>query len=273
MTVDNSGIAGRDGRIYVAYIGGGLHAAYSTDGGGSFNVQDLNAPYAFSPMVTTAVNGDVYLVRWNSYPTDRNLKVHRSTDGGVTWTGPTQICGTFMTEDVFPYVAADYKDPASLYVVFNDFPSSSDPTQRIKFVRSTDFGAHWSSPLMIDDVTPGGQKEGTVCSSQDGRIHVTYLSWPGSSQYLYEKTSLDQGVTWQSAQLLTTPTTTRYFAEHFEYMGVASLPGSLRPIWTDFRNSQPPPNTNTDIFSSAFDYFQPSQNEFATAYGSTPKTI
>jgi hypothetical protein len=85
--------------------------------------------------------------------------------------------------------------------------SSSDPAD-VMFVRSTDGGVNWSSPIKIND-DPGTnayQWFGTMSVAPNGRIDVVWLDTRDNSasniSALYYSNSMDGGVTWSPNERL-----------------------------------------------------------------------
>ncbi len=85
--------------------------------------------------------------------------------------------------------------------------SSSDPAD-VMFVRSTDGGVNWSSPVKINDDpgTSAYQWFGTMSVAPNGRIDVVWLDTRDNSvsniSALYYANSMDGGLTWSQNERL-----------------------------------------------------------------------
>jgi len=124
-----------------------------------------------------------------------SVRLLRSTDKGVTWSGPTlvdrlQTIGItdpetgdpVRTGDIIPDVAVD---PASgaLYAVWQDSRFSGGQFDSIAFSQSRDGGLTWSTPIKVN-LTPGGEPAGdqqaftaSVHVAADGTVGVTYYDF------------------------------------------------------------------------------------------------
>lgn len=137
-----------------------------------------------------------------------NVALIRSTDKGVTWSGPTivdklltralfdpQQTGVrdpdtgdrVRTGDIIPDIAVD-RNPGSpgfgnLYFVWQDSRFSNFAHDSIAFSRSTDGGFTWSPPIQINKTPtniPSGNQQAftaTVRVAADGTIGVTYYDF------------------------------------------------------------------------------------------------
>ena len=63
--------------------------------------------------------------------------------------------------------------------------------------RSTDNGAHWSAPVIVNDV-PGAAREGlhAMAATPDGLVMLTWLDLRATGTRLYGAVSRDHGATW-----------------------------------------------------------------------------
>lgn len=172
------------GRIYVIWdeINNSTFAQIErvafSDNGTSWTVVPLESGSAsdIGGDVAIGPDGTVYAI-WNRLIFDQSgqsgetTMFAKSTDGGSTWTAPTQIAShnlfsfggnnfppaqDFRGINAFGAIAAD-RGPTSpnkgnLYVVYNDLlPNAQTNDTDIFFIRSTDGGANWSAPIKVND--------------------------------------------------------------------------------------------------------------------------
>jgi len=69
--------------------------------------------------------------------------------------------------------------------------------------RSTDDGAHWSAPVIVNDV-PGAAREGLhgMAATPDGLVMLTWLDLRDGGTRLYGAVSRDHGATWSADTLV-----------------------------------------------------------------------
>jgi len=234
------------GHVYVSYndfnVGGGaLYVARSTDAGATWASVQLNPSFIRDVQLTGAANGTVLEAAMNENGGglgNRNNVFYRSTDGGVTWqnsyTGPA-FYGPGRSAS--GYFAGMYTSPAGYFrhmgwgqpagggpqvggqnVFHYDYAmgiQGSDPGN-VMYIRSTDNGTTWSSPLQLN--TDGGTHAQFMPSLSVTSAGALVASWydernntwgnngnctPGNAQGCYERfgrVSLDNGATWGADQ-------------------------------------------------------------------------
>jgi hypothetical protein len=183
-------------RVYVSFtkftfssgkfVHNDIMFAYSTDHGATFSVPAaVTPPTSFFNMFsyhTTGADGTIYLVYWGKPDSTSNVlyvSFTKSTDGGVTFSVPTQIVSysnvAFSLQDsefrCFNIVNVAVTPTNDIYVVYNaevpldestltydancDFQVVGIPAvkQNCKnvclFVKSTDGGTTWSAPQIV----------------------------------------------------------------------------------------------------------------------------
>jgi hypothetical protein len=138
-------------------------------------INDLANNLANMPVPVTAADDDVY-VTWLHYNVQTGgqgtIYLRRSADGGQTfpnWSGsetdhlvstinlpPLRVTQADGTVDALakgaPVPAASPSDPNELYIAYAADPDGPGPDEAdIFFIRSTDGGHNWSTPLRVND--------------------------------------------------------------------------------------------------------------------------
>ncbi len=241
--LDNNPSSPFYGRMYVSYndfnIGGGaLYVRWSSDAGATWNPVQINATFIRNVQLTgDPTNGNVYLMTMNEGGggcggTRQNV-LYKSTDGGVTWsnsyTGPAFVgpCRTAVGyfADMFDNPAfwryMGWGQPAArnniVHYVYaacgaGGCPTSNGDPGNIFYIRSTDGGATFSAPFMLntDGAPDKAQWEPNLSvGSDDSLLAVWYderersslgcqPSSPSTPCYrMWARKSTDGGVTWQ----------------------------------------------------------------------------
>jgi hypothetical protein len=220
--VDRSGGIG-DGHIYhnwnstfscAGHLGEFNH---STDGGQSFTVPFLVPTGPVWGVTAVGPSGEVYVVGNSSTPNGFALAKSttlRDTNNPPGFDFATDIdLGGPQRVSIGPnpggllgqvWVAADpfvTTGPGSVYVLSSVNPPGTDPLD-VHFVRSTDGGQTFSSPVRIndDDGTDAWQWFGTMSVAPSGRIDVIWNDTrndPGGyDSELFYSYSGDGGLTW-----------------------------------------------------------------------------
>lgn len=158
--------------------------------------------WGFTPDIIVDPNGYIHVV-WsdtrNTSGDDREeIFYKRSTNGGSTWSGDTNIANNGGSGCVLrvPAVAAD---ASNVYVVYED---DSPGNEWIYFVKSSSSGTSWGSPTRIDQ---GGTGRGYAYNprivSGDAALHVVFGK--GSPRNVAYKKSTNSGSTWTDDRLIT----------------------------------------------------------------------
>jgi hypothetical protein len=184
----------------------------------------------------------------------------RTTDGGQTWSTPLTIAG--LPTDQAATIDTPVVDPltGAVYVFFNwSTPGNPD---WFAFVKSTNQGRTWTSPLRIAEVgtaTVTDPKTGAYLRTGDSLFSVAidpgtgrlYLAWQGAalSSGLYDEsllvTSADGGRSWTSPTVVSA----RYGGPAFLPTITVSSAGQVGLTWYDFRHDDPAtPLLTTDVW-------------------------
>jgi hypothetical protein len=113
------------------------------------------------------------------------VSVSKSTDGGKTFADPVQVVSKdFSTHFIDkPWMAADPSNPKNLYITYTDFDFSvtlcTDIRLGIELVSSTDGGATWSPPTVVDNgCFPNEDQGSNVAVDGAGNVYVAWEQFP-----------------------------------------------------------------------------------------------
>ena len=89
----------------------------------------------------------------------------------------------------------------ALYVVTRLEPGRRFPAAALRFVRSTDGGAHWSAPVTVnDDSTFGSHNFQALYAAPDGALYASWLDGRKGKSTVYMTKSPDGGKHWMPNQ-------------------------------------------------------------------------
>lgn len=226
--------------------------------------------------VRTNANGDVF-VFWPDADGSGNIVFVKSVDGGNIFTAPVVIANTFATtrrlaipaassRSLRVYISAGAYRTATkdmVYAVWSDLSGDAGCTTgggpganaastcktRVWFIRSTDGGNIWSTPVKINDQAGlNDQFHSRLCVDEsNGLIVVTYHDTVADTNrlqsHVYYQISSDDGVSWSNAvQITSSPSDATGAAVdptgfgYGDYDGLSGHFGTFFPCWTDFRN-------------------------------------
>jgi hypothetical protein len=222
--------------------------------------------------------GDVF-VFWPDADGTGNIVVVKSTNGGANFSAPLIIANTFANTRrlALPgdnnrkariYISAGaYRTAAKdlVYAVWADLsgeagcttgggPGSSVASTcktRIWFSRSTDGGANWSAPVMLNNqASLNDQFHPKLCVDEsNGNILVTYRDTVNDAGRLkpdvWMQTSTDDGQNWSAAAQVSSAASDETDAsadpnQYGDYDGLTGFYGRFFPVWTDRRNTGNP---------------------------------
>ncbi|MCK4836603.1 MAG: exo-alpha-sialidase [Candidatus Aminicenantes bacterium] len=135
-------------------------------------------------------SGNIIFLWQEKIPADNwEIMFIRSTDKGSTWSVPVNISNNAALS-VSPEIS--FNSVNDLYVVWDD---STPGNREIFFIRSTDNGLTWSSPLNISKTNTDGSYLPSIALSSTGIIYVVWMEWNGDRDIFFSR-STDNGNTW-----------------------------------------------------------------------------
>jgi hypothetical protein len=214
----NQVIVGHDAALVT------MNTFYTTDGGLTWspviidNATDgLTSTLRFDPTVAFDDDGNVYVgygARVNNGGNQRTVVVCRSTDGGASYPQCTSISttpdiGTLPGND--KWHLATGPDPANptqqnVYIAWTqNITEASGTDQRIVVSRSTDGGATFSAPIIINDPSIAGTKANNLFADPAvGPNGELYVAWHDiSAGQVWIDRSTDGGLTFGTDVLVT----------------------------------------------------------------------
>lgn len=138
-----------------------------------------------SPSVDAAGNVYIAIASDSPSPDPKTVYVARSSDDGVTWSSfvPVATVGTIggcclpnttFRDGILHNFAASPDYPGHLYVAWEDWDGRQFD---VKFSQSTDFGRHWSAPIVVNDnANPAAsdQFQPQVAAGPGGAVAVNF---------------------------------------------------------------------------------------------------
>jgi hypothetical protein len=270
VAVDRNTNSPFKGNVYVSWTdfrpnGSFINFARSINGGDSFK-----PPIAISPQDNTqlvqgsvpvvASNGDLYVAFSDGHSAIGGIGIVKSTDGGVTFSTERKVAsnvnvsmmtgGGGVRTNSFPSMTVD-KDGA-VHVVFDGWGMSPLDRSDIFYVRSTDGGNTFSSPLKInDDGSTTTQFLPSIAAASDGTLGVKWwdrrndLSGDSLTD-VYMTISHDGGASFgknfrvSDHNWVFGPIEPGFAsAYHGDYDGMAADANNFHLGWSDERNSEP----------------------------------
>jgi hypothetical protein len=231
------------------------------------------------PISTTGPNGEIYLA-WNDGPI-RSIGFARSTDGGLTFTAPAYpvqgyptlgtaresggsvyhvLKGVFRAE-TYPSLMADNSGSPRRGWVYLVWAAGTTPD--IYFIRSTDNGATWSAPKVIQSETRGDQWWPWLSVDEtNGDIAVMYADSRRDPANIlidqYVSYSSDGGDTWidrpvtdAQSDYRKNPFVNQIFAG--DYSGNSFHAGRIYPSYLDTRQT----GGENDVYTSLITLTRP----------------
>ena len=226
--VDKTGGAG-SGHVYARWNSGASCCpgtfTRSTDGGFTYSVPITVPSNPRSGTLTVTPDGNLFIVGGvgSSFGVVRSTNAQFANQSPILDPVVGVDLGGSMSFAAGPnpggllgqaWIASDHSGGprhGNLYVLASVDPPGLDPLD-VMFVRSTDGGFSWSTPVRVnDDPLNNGawQWFGTMSVAPNGRIDVVWNDTRNDATVffseLYYSSSLDGGVTWAASQPLSPP--------------------------------------------------------------------
>ncbi|HMM65938.1 MAG TPA: sialidase family protein [Dokdonella sp.] len=281
LHVDTQPLSPHYENVYICWhLNGVQKFSRSTDRGATFGTPvSFSSSSAFTGIgcdIASDSGGNVYYF----YPAynSRQIKVAKSTDGGLTFATPSNVAATQGSFDfpipamsarhAFIYTSADVDLSGSafrntIYVAFTDSTASTGSTPannhaRIQVAFSRDGGASWQvrTPHPTTDANTVDRFHPWLKVDNNGRVHVVFYDTVNSAARtgvdFYYSHSENGGESWSSPTRLTSlnmPKPTDGF-EWGDYNGMDMALTKALGIYTDNRSEDAAGNT-VDAYATA----------------------
>jgi hypothetical protein len=188
-----------DGTVWVVWNsyrsgGNGIWYKTSSEGGETWSEDsavDLGGMWGYGPSITQTDDGRIW-VTFTAYESgNADIWYVTSSDGGETWTPPSQI----TTDPGSDYDAAIMQaNDGNIWVVWYSYRSGN---ANIWYKTSSDGGETWSEDYQLT-TDPGWDTEPTITQTNDGTLWVVWQSYRYGGNGIWYKTSPDGGETWSA---------------------------------------------------------------------------
>lgn len=195
-------------------------------------------------------NGEIY-VAWAG-PKIRNSQFgiffDKSTDGGITWLDNDiyvadqpggwdyNISGIYRANGL-PITCCDLSNsPYRGYIYINWTDSAGPNDHDVKFVRSTNGGLNWSSPLRVNDDVGNYEQffSWMTVDQKNGHIYIVFYdrrNLTGNQTNFYIARSTNGGASFSNYLVSSTPFSPSSSIFFGDYTNVTAYNGIVRPIW------------------------------------------
>jgi hypothetical protein len=166
----------------------------STDQGETFSelVNVSRSPGdAFEPEISVNSTGAIYIAWEDTAPGESVIMLSRSTDGGLTFSGPVRV-STGAGRAVEAHVKVDDSD--NIHVTWVD---ESEGDAQAFYSRSTDGGLTFSDPINLSN-RPGRDIHKPFLALDGNRVYVAYHEEAGGNKQVYLVRSTDGGLSFSN---------------------------------------------------------------------------
>ncbi len=222
---------------YYQLADGSMGVAKTTDGGETWQAptQADDTIGNLDDKETACVDaaGNIYMM-WDHFVTQNqaNLVFTKSLDGGTSFQ-PTQVLGSWDTHGGIPYLTCTPNGTLFVSTIGDSVPDG--PLNVIHFMKSTDYGNTWSSPMVAN---PPGYPEIaiiTVCAvDSNHHLYICFAAGYTTDKEVYIIKSTDGGNTWSAPVQVNDVTTNmqRMVEMHID------ADDNIHVAWLDARNGE-----------------------------------
>jgi hypothetical protein len=253
IAVDNSG-GSRDGTVYASWTRFTSNSDFilvskSTDHGSTWSTPIQVSPSSQNgavqgSQIAVGPGGEVYVVYEVFFVgNNRAQYMAKSTNGGASFSNPVAITPQFgelkfnstYRKSSFASLAVSPSN-GNVYVVYPDQPKSS--TSKIEFVKSTNGGGSFSSPVALNDSTTGERLMPSVAVDDADNVSACWFdtrNGGSTSVYdIYATRTTNAGTSFSPNARVTKNGSINAASASFigDYGGIAAGPGFAHPVWT-----------------------------------------
>jgi hypothetical protein len=126
------------------------------------------------PSLAIGTDGTVFIAWADHAEGDWDAVVSRSSDGGLTWTAPTNVSDVTAGDQWMLTIAVDARD--LVHAAWYDGRSGSTD---VRYATSSDRGATWSASIQVNTVSTPGTRNRLgdylgLAVARDGTAHVAW---------------------------------------------------------------------------------------------------
>ena len=275
--VDKSPTSPHEGNVYITYHNGNvMQFVRSTNHddtleGARGGTPSYDTPISFPGQptgigsdITTDTAGTIFYFYPTLNQSPNHIRLLRSTDGGATFDGGTEVAdleGTFdfaipamETRRVFIYTSADVDmNNDHIYVAWTDETDTEAGLARIQVAKSTDGGDTWTQlPIPHNTVDGSDRFHPWLKVGENGVVHIVFYDTQHSvndtGTDFYYTYSTDGGASWETPIRMTNETSENMQngQEWGDYNGISVVLDRLAATWTDNRPSNQPGSGSDD---------------------------
>ncbi len=205
----------------------------STDVGATWTVHRVDdgpgASFQSDPAVTRLADGTL-VCAWSDQRSGVEVRCARSANGGVTWSGSTQISdGSSSTPSGRPTLAAD---PSGVLLCAWDDRASGASDPDVCWARSLDLGATWTPSGRLDDDPGTAEQVGATALATSAGFLCVWADGRMGHDDVRRSLSADAALTWSASDRVNDDTVVRLDADPDV---VYEPTGAISVAWSDRR--------------------------------------
>jgi hypothetical protein len=202
-------------------------------------------------------NGEVY-VGWAGpkvINSQFGIYFQKTTDGGNTWlSAPTYVCDQPGGWDYnisginrcngLPITCCDVSGGpynGKIYINYTDQAGTTD--HDVKMVKSTNGGLNWSTPVRVNNDSPGKEQFFTWMTIDQSTGYLYFIfydrrNYSDNETDVYMAKSTDGGTTFINLLVSSSPFTPTSSVFFGDYTNITAANGRVRPIWARLQGGQ-----------------------------------